>query len=332
MNSKILPMKYPIITSWQWQANLFSILSNYPETQPWIYSNYIQLHMIRDESHDKTFVDFYQYPILEVCPWIYNQHLKRETILLFKKDICEFFIECIDLNNYIYGVFEQSYFGRSEFFPHDTFIYGYNKEKKVFYIADFSIKEKYSYTEVSFSQIEKAYLAIEEKDDWLLDKGGLQLLSFNAKGIFDFKPSLVIEFLEEFLQSKNSFEKSSFYINKPNKSVFGLEVYRKIKEDLINKNTDFRHIHVIYDHKVLMLHRIEYMQTHGYLNQAEVIYKLYKQLEQKTLSARNLLLKAIITQNDKQMDQIIRLLGEIESIEKEAMNLMLYNIKQCKIY
>lgn len=61
-------------------------------------------------------------------------------------------------------------------------------EKKVFYIADFSIKEKYSYTEVSFSQIEKAYLAIEEKDDWLLDKGDCSFLVLMLKAYLILNP------------------------------------------------------------------------------------------------------------------------------------------------
>lgn len=74
-----------------------------------------------------------------------------------------------------------------------------------------------------FRKLKKAYFAIDENNDWLLSRGGIQLFSFNAKASYDFKPSLV----SEFLLSKNTFEKNTFNVDKPNKSAFGLEVYQK---------------------------------------------------------------------------------------------------------
>ena len=41
-NSKKLPVTKPLITSWQWHATLFSILSNDENAKKWIFSNYIQ--------------------------------------------------------------------------------------------------------------------------------------------------------------------------------------------------------------------------------------------------------------------------------------------------
>ena len=40
---KKLPVTYPMITSWQWHATLFSILSDDENAKKWIFSNYIQL-------------------------------------------------------------------------------------------------------------------------------------------------------------------------------------------------------------------------------------------------------------------------------------------------
>ena len=42
-NIKKLPVTYPMITSWQWHATLFSILSDDENAKKWIFSNYIQL-------------------------------------------------------------------------------------------------------------------------------------------------------------------------------------------------------------------------------------------------------------------------------------------------
>lgn len=331
MSMKILPMQYPIITSWQWQANTFAILSNYPETTPWILSNYIQLQLTANEN--SSYVDFYRAPTFEFSPWLCNQFLKRETVQYFKKEICDFFIDSINLNNYIYAVFDQAHFLQGyESLPHDLFIYGFNEESEVFYVADFTFKEKYSFAEVSFSQIEKAYYGIKENDDWLYGgKGGLSLLSFNSKATYDFNIMLVIELFEEFLLGKNSYEKSREISHQSPPCVFGLEVYPKLAEDLIRvknrwQEVDYRPFHVIYDHKILMLQRIKYLEQHGYLKEAPKIYDHYKQLEHNALMARNLLIKATLTQDFTIIDKVIAIMKVIETSEREAIKLLLKNI------
>ena len=42
-DKKKLPLAKPLITSWQWHASLFSILSDDENAKKWIFSNYIQL-------------------------------------------------------------------------------------------------------------------------------------------------------------------------------------------------------------------------------------------------------------------------------------------------
>lgn len=40
MSKKILPTSYPMITSWQWHATLFSIIGDDEKAKNWIFSNY----------------------------------------------------------------------------------------------------------------------------------------------------------------------------------------------------------------------------------------------------------------------------------------------------
>lgn len=49
-NKKILPVSYPMITSWQWHATLFSILGDDEKAKNWIFSNYIQLRCYNIEE------------------------------------------------------------------------------------------------------------------------------------------------------------------------------------------------------------------------------------------------------------------------------------------
>ena len=50
MSKKILPISYPMITSWQWHATLFSIIGDDEKAKNWIFSNYIQLRCYNIEE------------------------------------------------------------------------------------------------------------------------------------------------------------------------------------------------------------------------------------------------------------------------------------------
>jgi hypothetical protein len=51
---KILPVKYPMISTFQDYACLLAILSSHEETYDWIYSHYIQAYFIKTISKDGT--------------------------------------------------------------------------------------------------------------------------------------------------------------------------------------------------------------------------------------------------------------------------------------
>ena len=44
-----LTMNYPLIPSWNWVADTFAILSNRSSAVPWLYSNFIQIHLDKME-------------------------------------------------------------------------------------------------------------------------------------------------------------------------------------------------------------------------------------------------------------------------------------------
>ncbi len=49
LTKKVLPVTYPMITTYTQHAHLLSILSNYECTYPWIFSNYIQLYINKQD-------------------------------------------------------------------------------------------------------------------------------------------------------------------------------------------------------------------------------------------------------------------------------------------
>ena len=162
-NIKKLPVTYPMITSWQWHATLFSILSDDDNAKKWIFSNYIQLRCYNIQEiftgDDMLLADIMPgSSSLKECPYLITSIMTKQQIESYTGNIIDFIIKTIDLDGYVYGVFDEarilSDYDVDYKFPHELFIYGYNMDEEVFYVGDFTFKDHYSYNTVSFADIE----------------------------------------------------------------------------------------------------------------------------------------------------------------------------------
>lgn len=80
--------------------------------------------------------------------------------------------------------------------------------------------------------------------------------------------------------------------------------------------------------KKCMLSRIEYMQKHGY-DVDNIILNTYKEIEQKCLQYRNIVLRFHITHNKNIIKDIIISLSEtLEKKESIVLNNLLNSIKK----
>ena len=136
-NIKKLPVTYPMITSWQWHATLFSILSDDDNAKKWIFSNYIQLRCYNIQEiftgDDMLLADIMPgSSSLKECPYLITSIMTKQQIESYTGNIIDFIIKTIDLDGYIYGVFDEarilSDYDVDYKFPHELFIYGYNMD------------------------------------------------------------------------------------------------------------------------------------------------------------------------------------------------------------
>ena len=112
-NKKILPVSYPMITSWQWHATLFSILGDDEKAKNWIFSNYIQLRCYNIEEiftgDEMLLADMMPgSSSLKECPYLLFSLMTKEQVESYCGDIINFIIKTIDLNGYVYGVFDEA--------------------------------------------------------------------------------------------------------------------------------------------------------------------------------------------------------------------------------
>ena len=124
-----LLVAYPFVTSWTWVANLLSILLVHPETQPWIFSNYVTLLCEKDRRNPNAlYIDYAPRAAkqLDVCPWIYNQSMLRSSFKVLVPDLRTFIREALLAKNYIYMLIDQKYIQECKNERlHEKLIFGY---------------------------------------------------------------------------------------------------------------------------------------------------------------------------------------------------------------
>lgn len=301
------------------QSNLLAILDAHSgECQNWIYSNYIDLAYSNVHKFIE-FLPFFEDGFLN-CPWLTTSIMSRSSINNKYLDCIDFLIDCIDMERYIYGVFNVSHILHDkEVYPfHQIFIYGYDKEAEMFNVADFLFETKYSFKAIPFDDIRKAFYDVKESDDYLTFGGGMLLINYYPRGSAlyqDLNIPFIINSISNFVNSENPMERYNmrFYPKEPIFDVFGLEIYNMIMSEHMRMDDrwDRRIAYSIYSHKLLMSKRIEYFVTKKLVSKD--LLSDFSDILSKSNILVSLFLKANIVSNDKR----VKIIKSVENIFNE---------------
>ena len=312
----ILPVKYPAITSWQWHATLFSIIGNDDNAKKWIYSNYIQLrcYNIAEYTTGDEILLCDMMPgssALKECPYLIFSLITKPQIDGYCGNVIDFIIKTIDIGGYVYGAFDEARIlcdiAVDYKFPHELFIYGYNMEEEIFYVGDFTFKDKYSYSTVSFEALKRGFEALSAGEDHVFKddyKGtrGLYVIQKNVDAkYYDLDTVLIKRTLMEYLESQDTKDHFRMMRNRFHDTVFGIEVYEalinRVDKQLSKEEPDFdiRALHIAYDHKVLMLERLKYLMANEVIPYQPELLEQYEVVVENMLTARNLLIRISVT-------------------------------------
>jgi len=320
---KILPVNYPIATSWPWHAGLLSILGAYPAADSWVHSNYIQLIGSIVEEQNILVMDFMPGVVdYLLCPWIKPQFISREYIARHYDNIKDFFIEAIDSDAYIFAVINQQYAVKEiigvdpERMPHEILIYGYDLEHNKFNIADFNFRKKYSFEEVDIENICKGYCDIGIDEDFIAHRReGVVLLTFNKDTRYFFDSILVKKHIGSYLSGSGTdyitrmMVTDNTYVYNNDLGRMGINTYELLYDHLYslcnsNDGFDWRIPHVIYDHKNLMSERIIFMTENKLLDNSDYAEDIYK-IKELSYKLRNLYLKMMISGKAYLVNEIV---------------------------
>lgn len=329
----ILPHKYPFVTSFPSNAAMFSILTMYPQADPWLYNNFLNLWGLQIDE-DNILLRFSPLMIKKICPFLSYNYFGRDFINAhYHNKIVDFFIVCISSGYYIFSQYNKLYiphilYSQVIYNEHQLFIYGFNKKTREFYVADFipSQSNKYTFYEASFSNVRDAVNNTQD-NTFFVEIFKYQNIDYR------FDIDILKREINDFLNSTKSlllYEESALYSYEKNciqenLFTFGISNYNLIINNLIkiiNENgpyNDIRTFHVLYDHKVLMINRINFLIRNGYIKDNQTLLQKFEIIKDLCLRCRNLFIKYRLTKNKKPLDQIITYIESIKSDEKILM-------------
>ncbi len=326
MNSKILYMQDPIISASTSYGSLFSIIDD--KVWPWIFSNFIQIryahwwHMYAFDNH---------HLFLSNCPAI-EYYIIPQSIIISKwnKSLKELIIDVVNSDFYLFLYTDYYYIPASESFlkihgEHEIFIFGYDLERDLVFVADNLQNGKFIKTQCTFDELEKGYWAVKGNYSFQTD---VRFLKTKKNVICNFDLEQVIIELDNYLQSKRTID-----LLDEQKCDFGFDAVERILETLNNTSgvenyIDIRPFHLLYEHKLLMDMRIKYMVGNGYLLNNNELVMDFTLLKKKYLIIRNNVLKYNVRHDPKILSYIVNNLHENIKIEKNLITNLIISLTQ----
>jgi len=324
-DSVVLPLaESPIKTYLGFVANIGITLNN-EKTWEWFHNHFVQISY-RDggELLFKTY-----YPNLKKGKNFYAQDVKNAV---------DFVRNLLFDNKYIIAEIDDFYipcrlFYNREHLRHASLIYGYDDDKRVFYISGYDENWIYIKSTITYEELSKAFYSTHENSYF-------NIRSYKKSHQFKFNKKLMKDFFVDYLESNDSYYRT-FHSYNPviNFAKLGLKLERKfLKSKVIcgmavyepfieyisalgSEGVFLKTFHTFYEHKKLMRMRIEFMQENGYIQNAENVYEQSKIIEQKSLIVRNILIKCRIKNSfdEVTISKIIKLVEEIRDMEIDLM-------------
>ena len=324
MGAKQLFTCDPIINYNTTYGTLFSILSD--ELWPWIFNNFIQIRFAFDWG---SLVFDNQHLLLKNCPGIDYYNLSKDIIALKWPKVGDLIVDLIDNDYYVVMFLDWYYLSSAPshyheiHMPHEVFIYGYDKHSNKVYLSDNFSKGKFVRRTCSFEELELGYQ--------LMGRGSIywpqiKYLKRMEKVSCNFDMELVLNSINDYLCSK----RSVFCVE--DQVAYGLNalyvVLNKIKDSrdkLID--IDVRPLYLLYEHKLLMEKRFQYIGNQGLLSDAYSIKNRFTEIKNSFLVMRNLALKYNLNKDTDTADRVIELYESSVNKETALLNEISYNGK-----
>ncbi|QJC53267.1 hypothetical protein HGI30_17920 [Paenibacillus albicereus] len=345
MAERLLPIRYPFVTTYPQPTNLMAMLSMHEEFYPWFYSNHIQLKC----SRKPYALDLLIYPdnVQRVCPVVDYEQLSRATLGRWFPSFLSFVQSCIDDGRYVqatvnsYYIQAYPYYYRRYHRFHEIFLFGYDSVREVVHAADFFEGGKYEFREIPYAELEQAYISVDERNDGRIDYehaastdlnnhlSGIEMLRFGARSVFHAKRPYLLDIghiarlMEDYLLARNTSAAYAAFEN-ASRDHFGMDIYAMLIRhvELVQSQSDVacdvRSFHLLAEHKRIMCLRVQYLGDSGAYPNAALHLDRLKEIEEQSLKLRNVAMKYRISGNNRVLEHAAAALRMMADREREA--------------
>lgn len=318
-NSNELDMSEPIINTFNIYGSITSILKE--ETcRDWLYNNFIQIRYVYDWD---TFFFDYHHLLMDNCPWLDHHCIPRHFLQSKWNSLSSFITESIDQGHYVYFYTDHYYISASGSYGkehrwHEMFIYGYDRNRQVYLVADNFLNGKYVHAECPFDEVEKGYRSIQSDNQFFLN---MHLFSKKEEEAYIIDLPQIVRSIEHYMYSTPSLD-----VSFKEKTAFGIEAVKLITQKgpflsltepvfQTEKDLDRRAFHLFWEHKKLMLDRFKYLEDKFQFEFSEEIIREYEGIVFDYKVLRNMALKFNLKKDRNLLIRIRNFIGVL--IERE---------------
>lgn len=335
--AKTLPVNLdPPIKAYLSYAHILSMLLVDNESDDWIYSNFIQLYSQKDTSSSWTVLQF----MPDTHNLVHDQYLYKSFSLnpeiedLGKEVIIDKLRRWIDKEYYIIFSLDEYYLPGTklcgvEHIPHAQFIYGYNDEKQTFSILNYDPEANYASIEISYENLLQSLVTEEMITEWKWP----DLVWHNPKLLKkcnyvrkDFDLSFITAQFKEYRRGYGShiYPLTSSFLREGEDKVWGIDIYDNLISylDKTLLSTEYMPYHLLWEHKTMMLRRLEYIEKRYEVEIPRIVRELWDEVEGTANTVRFLALSLEYeeSQDSESIDQIREALVTCKEQEIKALD------------
>lgn len=336
MKKRILPLEPTLTIAWPENNFLNSMLQTKETGYDWIMNTHIQIYgsIYRNTRYqiDEKRITFFPFGhfranIYDLCPYIRKYAIPRNYIKRNHKHFCDFVMEAINHGYYVNTrLFED--FRTDVQLIHPCYIYGYDKNSSLIYIADNLENNKYAERKITFAELEHSFYKNPEHN-WDSSIFLYELLDHH----FECNRLFIYDQIVDYLNSgtgmcylnryycpdtkyKNAEDNGEVYL--------GIEAYIILYKQLCaakqEGRIDLRSFAFLADHKKIMYLRSNYLQAHGILNANPQYDHILMEMHRNCKIILNMLIKFNLKPNNLLLEKVEKLLDCILNQDKTYMN------------
>ena len=324
-----------------------SIILGHDNMEEWFLSNYIQLcapkKCYKYGNTDVEFLNFFPKYFSDFESFYLRTHNINESIFkLTEENLIENITSWID-NGYYIETFLNEIEIEGSFLNdikavriNEQLIYGYDMSEKVFKMVMFNAQAQVDRMDITFDVFTKVFFSEKGKklckeSNWISvgNEYGLVLYRFREDVKFRFDIENIILQLEEYLNGFNSAIYLSWLTQEKRDFVFGIDVYDSLIKWLDLHQDEFidnRSVFGLWDHKKIMLRRLEYLEKNKYVS--NVYSDEYHEIVKMSDNVRLLIMKYNLLRKRSVVDSIIGKLAIIKEKEYKLLSVVLKDMKK----